>query len=150
MLNARPPVWHNQAILIATKVVLQGRLGELPVLVAGVAGFCRRHSLPEDVEFDLNLVLEELFTNSIGHGGCAGREDAVHVRLRLLDAGVAVEYADRGLPFNPLTAPSPILESPLEERALGGLGVHLIRQIMHDIEYRRDGEWNRITMRRTL
>jgi len=149
-LNAPPSLWHNQAILIETEIVLQGRLGELPVLVAGVAGFCRQHSLPDDVEFDLNLVLEELFTNSIGHGGCAGMEDAVHVRLRLLDTAVAVEYADRGLPFSPLTAPVPNLEASLDERALGGLGVHLIRKIMRDIEYCRDGDWNRTTMRRSL
>jgi len=44
----------------------------------------------------------------------------------------------------------PNLEASLDERALGGLGVHLIRKIMRDIEYCRDGDWNRTTMRRSL
>jgi serine/threonine-protein kinase RsbW len=147
-LKGHGALWHNQAILIDTEVVLQGRLGELKRLVAEIARFCGDHTLSDEVEFDLNLVLEELFTNSVRHGGCAGMEDAVHVRLQLLDDGVHVAYSDRGQPFNPLTAPLPDLAAPLEERAVGGLGVHFVRQIMQDLEYRREGEWNRITMRR--
>jgi anti-sigma regulatory factor (Ser/Thr protein kinase) len=141
-------VWHNQAILTDAEVVLHGRLGELGRLAAETARFCREHSLGDDVQFELNLALEELFTNSVRHGGCAGMENAVHVRLQLHDDGVRVEYSDRGMAFDPLSAPPPDLEAPLEERSAGGLGVHLMRQIMRDVEYRREGDWNRITMRR--
>jgi serine/threonine-protein kinase RsbW len=141
-------VWHNQAILTDAEVVLHGRLGELECLVAEIARFCREHSLGDEVEFDLNLALEELFTNSVRHGGCAEMENAVHVRLQLHDNGVHVEYSDRGMAFDPLSAPPPDLETGLEERQLGGLGIHLVRQIMRDLQYRREGDWNRITMRR--
>ena len=89
------------------------------------------------MEFDLNLVLEELFTNSVRHGGCRGREGVVHVRLSMLPNGVGLEYADQGTSFDPATVPPPDLQSPLEERRSGGLGIHLMRQIMRDFEYRR-------------
>jgi len=141
-------MWHNQAILTETEFVLQGRLGELERLTAETAKFCREHSLGDEMEFDLNLVLEELFTNSVRHGGCAGMENAVLVRLQLLDHAVLVEFADRGTPFDPLTAPVPNIEATLEERGVGGLGVHLVRQIMRDLEYRRADGWNRLTMQR--
>ncbi len=141
-------MWHNQAILTETEFVLHGRLGELVRLAAETARFCREHSLGDEVEFDLNLVLEELFTNSVNHGGCAGMENAVQVRLQLLNNAVQAEFADRGRPFDPLTAPEPDLQAGLEERSVGGLGVHLVRQIMRDLEYRRAGGWNRLTMRR--
>jgi anti-sigma regulatory factor (Ser/Thr protein kinase) len=55
-----------------------------------------------------------------------------------------VEFCDRGLPFDPNTAPPPDLSR------IGGLGVHLVRNIMQDFQYQRAGEWNRITMRRAL
>ena len=129
-------------------MVLHGRLGELQCLVAEIARFCREHSLGEEAEFELNLVLEELFTNSIRHGGCAGMENAVHVRLQLHNNGVHVEYSDRGMAFDPLSAPPPDLETRLEERPVGGLGIHLLRQIMREVAYRREGGWNRIAMRR--
>jgi serine/threonine-protein kinase RsbW len=147
-LKAHAPVCHNQAILTEAEVVLHGHLGELQCLVAETVRFCREHSLGDEVEFELNLVLEELFTNSIRHGGCVGVENAVRVRLQLHDDGVHIEYSDRGAAFDPLSAPEPDLEGPLEERRAGGLGIHLVRQIVRDLAYRREGDWNRITMRR--
>ncbi|HEY2013331.1 MAG TPA: ATP-binding protein [Bryobacteraceae bacterium] len=141
-------VWHNQAILTETEIVLDGDLGELEHLAAETAKFCREHSLGEEAEFELNLVLEELFVNSVKHGGCVGMENAVKVRMQLLNDGVRVEFSDRGEPFDPLKVPEPDLDAPMEDRRPGGLGVHFVRQIMRDLEYRREGEWNRIRMRR--
>ncbi len=147
-LKPKPLMWHNQAILTETEFVLQGRLGELDRLAAETAKFCRDHSLGEEMQFDLNLVLEELFINSVKHGGCAGMEDAVQVRLQLLSSGVQIEFADRGASYNPLSAPVPDVEASLEDRGVGGLGVHLVRQIGRDLEYRRVDGWNRLTMLR--
>ena len=59
-----------------------------------------------------------------------------------------VEFADRGAAFDPLQAAEPDLETDLAHRQAGGLGIHLVRQIMQDLEYRRAGGWNRLTMRR--
>jgi serine/threonine-protein kinase RsbW len=90
----------------------------------------------------LNLALEELFTNAVQHGGCEGMERAVKIRLEAAGDGVQVEYCDRGTPFDPANAPAP------DVSRIGGLGVHLVRNIMRDFKYQRAGEWNRITMRR--
>jgi len=149
-LKPYPPLCQNQAILTETEIVLDGRVSELRRISAEVAKFCREHSLSEDVEFDLNLVLEELFMNSVNHGGCEGMENAAQVRLQLLSGEIVAEYADRGRAFDPFSAPEPDVDAPLNERPAGGLGVHLVRQTMRDWNYRRDGEWNRTTMRRNL
>ena len=117
-------------------------------LVTAVAEFCRVHGLDDSVEFDLNLVLEELFTNTVRHGGCEGVPQAARVRLRLAPPGVEVNYRDQGLPFNPLDAPPPDLNVPLLERKVGGLGLHLVREIMQDVRYQRSGEMNQLTMLR--
>lgn len=129
---------------------LNGSLTELPRLVAEIERFCGEHSLSDEVAFDLNLALEELFTNALRHGGCEGLADAVRIRLERDSGGVLVEFCDRGPAFDPVSAPQPDLESPLEDRLPGGLGIHLVRQIMTDLHYRRLGEWNRITMRKTI
>ena len=131
-------------------MVLDGKLGELATLTAETARFCRQHSLGDEVEFDLNLVLEELFTNSVRHGGCAGMEAAAEVHFTMLRDGVGLEYADRGAPFDPRTAPAPDITAPLDERPIGGLGIHLVRQIMRDFEYHRLSGWNRLRMRRPI
>jgi anti-sigma regulatory factor (Ser/Thr protein kinase) len=119
-------------------------------LSAWIGQFCADHGLDADVEFDLNLVLEELFSNSVRHGGCEGMGDAAHVRLRLAPDGVAVEYTDRGAAFNPLDAPEPDISAPLLERRPGGMGVYLVRRVVADLQYRRRGDSNQITMTRRM
>ncbi|MGO9263192.1 MAG: ATP-binding protein [Bryobacteraceae bacterium] len=139
----------QSAILSDTEFELDGNLRELGPLVEHVDRFCQAGGLDAGAAFELNLVLDELFTNAVRHGGCEGMKNAVHVRLRLLEnGGVAVEFRDRGVPFDPTSAPEPDLAAPLSERRPGGLGIHLVRQIMRDLEYRRMGEWNQLTMRR--
>ena len=137
-------VWHD------TEIALDGDLSELERLSAWIAEFSKAHALHSDVEFDLNLVIEELFTNSVRHGGCEGMKDAVRIRMGLTAEGVRLEYTDRGTAFNPLDAPVPKLDVALEERRQGGLGVHLVRQLMHDIVYQRDGDINRSSMTRRI
>ncbi len=143
-------LWENHPILTEADIALQGSVNELERLVTAVGEFCRAHGLDENVEFDLNLVLEELFTNSVRHGGCQGMPGAARVRLRMSAGGVEVEYSDRGRPYNPLDAPEPNLDAPLMDRQPGGLGVHLVRQIMHDVRYRRAVDTNELSMIRRM
>jgi serine/threonine-protein kinase RsbW len=151
--NGLPPrsaLCHNRAILTETEIALNGSAAELERLATAISDFCRAHALDDDVEFDLNLVLEALFTNSVRHGGCAGVADAVRIRLRAAAEGVELEYLDRGVPFNPLNAAPPDLAAPLLDRPDGGLGVHLVRQIMRDLRYRRVTEGNELKMIRRM
>jgi len=111
-----------------------------------VERFCADQGLGDDPKFQLTLALDELFTNSIKHGGCKGVESAVAIRLEPAEAAVHVEFRDRGTPFDPLTVAPPNLKASLEERAAGGLGVHFVRQMMRNLQYDRSEEWNRLTM----
>ena len=146
-----PPTLESRILPVpqsTDSLLLDGKLTEIPRLTAETARFCRQHSLGEEVEFHLNLVLEELFANAIRHGGCEGMRDAASVQLEMLVNGVAIEFADRGVPFDPTTAPAPELDAPLETRLVGGLGIHLVRQVVRDLRYERVEGWNRLTMRR--
>ena len=147
-MKAAPGVCHNQAILSQADISLNGSLRELERLTAAVADFCAENTLDDEAEFQLNLVLEELFVNAIRHGGCEGMTDAARVQLRSDAGGVAVEFRDRGRPFDPSGAPAADLHASLAGRQGGGLGIHLVREIMRDLYYVRDGEWNVTRMRR--
>ena len=97
-------MWHNQAILSQADISLNGTLRELEHLATALADFCLANTLDDEAEFQLNLVLEELFVNAIRHGGCEGMSDAARVRLSATAGGVAVEFRDRGRPFDPSAA----------------------------------------------
>jgi serine/threonine-protein kinase RsbW len=145
VLKASCALWHNQAIPYETEFFLNGDLRELDRLASEVGRFCSAYSLGEDAVFELNLVLEELFVNSVRHGGCEGVRDAARVRLGRGN-GIEVEYRDRGRPFDPTQAPEPDIHAPLEEREGGGLGIHLVRRIMREVRYCRVDDGNQINM----
>ena len=136
--------------LTTVELTLDGKISELSRLAREIEQFCAAHRLGDDPAFQLNLVLEELFTNAVEHGGCAGIPHCVEIRLEPADRAVRVEFRDRGIPFNPLDAPVPDLAAPLSERAAGGLGVHFVRQLMKQLQYDRRGEWNCLTMELTI
>jgi serine/threonine-protein kinase RsbW len=129
-------------------VTLDGKLSEISRIAAETARFCGDHHLDPEAEFHLNLVVEELFTNALNYGGCEGLRDAARVEFNMLPDGVGIQFADRGEPFDPTAAPAPELGAPLETRQIGGLGIHLVRQIVRDLRYERVDGWNRLTMRR--
>ena len=55
--------------------------------------------------------------------------------------------ADSGKPFDPLEdAPVPDVDAPIDERPIGGLGIYLVRNMMDDMQYRREGDRNYITL----
>lgn len=129
---------------------LDGNYDELTRLTAEVGQFCQSNQLSSEVDFDLNLALEELFVNSVKHGGCGGMSEAARFRLQFDGKDVLVMFCDRGAPFNPLDLPPLDPLATLEQRRRGGLGVHLVRQIMADLAYQRIDGWNRMTMRRVI
>ena len=134
---------QQSAILSETEFRLDGDLSELSKLAEEVSQFCRTTSLPENMELNLNLILEELFANAVTHGGCKGMAEAVSVRLnRAEDRTIAVEFCDRGLEFDPAAAPAPDLDAPLTDRSQGGLGLHLVRSLACIVGYRRQDGWN--------
>ena len=132
----------------ATTFTLDGTLAELELLARETRRFCRESGLEEEVEHDVNLVLEELFTNSIRHGGCAGMERAAEIRLEASGDGVRVEYGDRGRAFDPTAPACPDFATAPGGRNGQGTGLRLVRGIMAGLGYARRGEWNRLAMRR--
>jgi serine/threonine-protein kinase RsbW len=58
-----------------------------------------------------------------------------------------VEVEDDGRPFNPLEAPPPDIGKPLAEREVGGLGIHLVRKMMDELEYRRENDKNLLILK---
>jgi serine/threonine-protein kinase RsbW len=129
-------------------VVVINNISEVDRLHRSVSQFCREHGLSSQVEGDLNLALEEILVNVIRHGHPEGGKHEIQVRLSLQQDWVIATVEDDGMPFNPLEAPEPDLDSPLETRPIGGLGIHLVRNITDGLEYHRSEGRNRLVVRK--
>lgn len=134
----------------AAEIKLKNTLSELEKLYEALAGFARRHRLAPRVVHDLNLALEEILTNIVSYGYTDAEEHEITVRLSIQGREVRVEVEDDGRPFDPLTAPEPDTTKPLEDRTIGGLGIHLVRKLMDGVEYQRQEGKNLLVMKKHL
>ena len=101
-----------------------------------------------DLLFRVHLVLEELVLNIIDYGFDDGNEDhELEVVLISEDDNLTIEITDDGIAFDPLEdAKIPDTNAPLEDRPIGGLGVHLVRTMMDEVNYRREDGKNHLTL----
>lgn len=96
------------------------------------------------------LALDELITNIISYG-LAGRSDGIiTLSIEHADGALRAELADNGPPFDPLAAETAKPGGAVEERAVGGLGITLVKTVMDRLDYRRDGGFNRVNMEMKL
>ena len=131
-------------------VVLVNDIAEVDRLHRCVSQFCRDHGLSSEIENDLTLALEEILVNVIRYGHPEGGKHEIQIWLSLEQDCVVATVEDDGMPFNPLEAPEPDLYSPMETRPIGGLGIHLVRNITDGLEYRRNEGRNRLVMRKDV
>jgi serine/threonine-protein kinase RsbW len=115
-----------------------------------VRKFGELHEIQSRALFSINLAMDEVVTNIVKHGLNGASEEVVVVHIEVAGSELRSEVVDGGREFNPLDAPAPDLDAPLEERELGGLGIHLVRTLMDRTEYRRDGGKNVLTMRKRI
>ena len=127
------------------KISIANDLRELSGTAARIDLFCKENGQMPQVSFDVYLAIDELVTNTISYGYDDG-EHRIDLILRLERHTLTLRIEVDGRAFGPLQAPEPDLPAPLESRASGGLGIHLVRNSMDGIEYRRQDGRNVLTL----
>ena len=135
----------------ALTITCPNRREEIERAAKLIEAFGAAHDLSSELVFKLNLALDEVMTNIISHAYDDEAEHQIAIRVALDGDSVCVRVEDDGRAFNPLDAPKPDLRLDIDERPIGGLGVHIVRSLMDALEYRREGDRNIFIMRkRTL
>jgi len=129
------------------EIVREARREHLADLLAFVDRACARAGLDREITFDVRLATEEVVTNVIDHGYVGTSPGPVTVRFRREPAQVIVTVEDLARPFDPTHAPRAIPSAPIEERRIGGLGWHLVSQVMDEVRHEpRSPHGNRLTL----
>ena len=121
---------------------LSNRLSELETLNQKIDKFGVQLGVSNKCLFEIHLVLEELFTNITCHGYRDDKRHWVHVSISCENNIMTIQIEDDGVPFNPLEFKEPDLKSALEDRDIGGLGIHLVKHFIKDCVYERRGNKN--------
>jgi serine/threonine-protein kinase RsbW len=129
---------------------LPGEAGQLPTALAFLQGFWEEAGLPAGLGFTFELALEEVFLNVALHGAAEGPVPTVGLEISADDTDVTLVVVDDARAFDPLTLAAPDTTAALEDRAIGGLGVHLVRQMMDTVTYTHEAGHNRLRMTKHL
>ena len=97
-----------------------------------------------------SLAIEEIVTNCIKYGYEDKEEHRIEVRLELDGNNFSNVIVDDGRKSDPLQAPAPDLSASIEERTVGGVGLHMLRALSDNIIYQRIGNHNRLEFQKQL
>jgi anti-sigma regulatory factor (Ser/Thr protein kinase) len=111
-----------------------GGVGELN---AAFAGFAEAHGLPPAARRSVNVAIDELVANAISYGEKGRDPCSVTVEVELDHERVTVILTDDGPPFDPFGQDAPDTTLSVDERPIGGLGIHLVKQLMDNVSYQR-------------
>jgi CheY-like chemotaxis protein len=116
-------------------ITLPAVSASLPAFRAALDAICAKYALSSELRADLQVVLDDVCSNVFKHAYPPDQPGVLRLNLRYLPgdavkpAALEINFTDQGRPFNPLTQAVPDIMQPEENRPLGGLGIHLMRQL---------------------
>jgi serine/threonine-protein kinase RsbW len=129
---------------------LKNDLSELCTLSGHLERMGTALGIPRRALFEVNLALDELFTNIISYGFSDQSEHKIRVSISTEKNLLTVVLEDDGVPFNPFERPPVELPCVLSDCKVGGLGIHLVKNLMNEVCYSRCGNKNMLTLKKTI
>ena len=129
---------------------LKSSLSELDRLCENLETFGKKFGLSKKLIFEINLALDELFTNIISYGFKDDKEHVIKVTLTPRNDELCLCIEDDGRPFNPTDFETPDVSCSVEECKIGGLGIHIMKKLMDEVCYERCGDKNVLNLRKKI
>jgi anti-sigma regulatory factor (Ser/Thr protein kinase) len=121
------------------EIVRDARREHLGDVLAFIDHACVRAGVAPEVLFDVRLAVEEVVTNVIDHGYAGMPTGPVTVRFHHDPRQIIITVEDLARPFDSSRVARPDISAPLEQRAIGGLGWHLVHQVMDEVRHSQGG-----------
>ena len=124
------------------RLVLHNRIDQVSLLPSFIDDAVKASKLNPELTDSLNLALEEAVVNVINYAYPQGTDGEVVIDSATTDTALTFTITDSGKLFDPTAREDVDINASVEDRPIGGLGIHLVRQIMDDVRYERRGEKN--------
>jgi PAS domain S-box-containing protein len=129
--------WEERDDSARIELHLTNEMVEIERALKALSEFSDQYDLPPDVQNDVGVVLDDLLNNIISHAFEDEDDHLIAVTLAADKQRFIVTVSDDGVEFDPFLRAEPDIESGIQDRQIGGLGIHLIRNLMDDLSYRR-------------
>lgn len=137
-------------VRLERNLTLQNDVQQIPQLAQFVEEVCETIGLDAPTTMQMNLAMEEAVVNVMRYAYPSGTVGDISIEARASDVRLKFVISDSGVPFDPTTRPQVDTTLTAEQRPIGGLGIHLVRNIMDSINYERIGDRNVLTLRKKI
>ena len=131
-------------------LLIHNDIQQIPQLADFVETIAEEKHLDHSLTLSLNLALEEAVTNVIMYAYPEGTDGLVDIEAILRDDSLSFVISDSGQSFDPTAQPEADTSLDVEERQVGGLGIYLVRSIMDNVSYERNGGKNILSMTKNI
>jgi sigma-B regulation protein RsbU (phosphoserine phosphatase) len=142
--------WECRKDAATINLQLKNELIEIDRALQSFAAFCKHTQLTEDLQNSVSIVLDDLLNNIINYAFENSEEHEIAVSFRADKQRLVIDVVDDGVEFDPFLKGEPDIESDIDGRDIGGLGIHMIRSIMDDCFYNRIKGRNHITLMKRM
>jgi phosphoserine phosphatase RsbU/P len=133
-----------------TAVVISNRVADLPIVARRIDELAAANGWSADVLADMQVAADEVLANIIEYAYPPGESGKIGIEFRVSDDAIEIQFEDAGRPFDPLSVTEANRTASLQERAPGGVGIHIVRHLMSEVGYSRVDNKNRLLVRRRL
>ena len=135
---------------IKRQLTLPNDVKQVPLLAEFIDSICEAAEVDMMLTMQLNLAIEEAVVNVMNYAYPAGTEGTVCIDAQMSNGVLQFVISDSGAPFDPTARAEVDTTLSAEERGIGGLGIHIVRQIMDSIDYKRVDGRNVLTLGKKL
>ncbi|NOX32252.1 MAG: ATP-binding protein [Deltaproteobacteria bacterium] len=135
---------------ISLSIKLKNRLVDLDKIKKAVLKMSANINCTKQRFRELDLILEELFTNVVCHGFKDNKEHDINISLSCDDSFLMIRMEDDGEPFDITAAAAPDTKCSLEKRCVGGLGIHFVKHFIDECKYYRKKNKNIVVLKKHM
>ena len=132
------------------RLILHNEIKQISRLEGWLEGIAEETGMDMQTTLNVNLALEEAVTNVILYAYPEGIHAPLFLTADVTPSLITFTLSDNGIPFDPTAAPEANINAPASERPIGGLGIHLVREIMDSVVYTFDDGKNILTMTKNI
>ncbi len=131
-------------------VRIENDLSEIAKVDEKLDDFAEQFGVPPAIAATFHIIFDDLLNNVISYGFNDEQRHLIDISLELTANSLIVSIADDGVPYNPLAETAPDTTLSIEDRQLGGLGVHIVVNMVDDISYQRTADKNVLTLTKSF
>lgn len=128
------------------EIFLQNRLSDIQCARHEVIDLAKSHGFAESTSAVLQMVVDEILSNIIQYGYEDQNEHEIQLRVHIHTSSVTLEFIDTGVPFDPTARTFTNVHQPIDQRSIGGLGIHFVNNMIENMVYDRTAGKNHLTI----